>query len=114
MYYGFIYKWTNMLNGKKYIGSHTGTTEDGYIGSGKVFQRAIKKHGIENFTRVIIEYVEVEDRQYLLQREKFYLDEANAYYSDDYYNVAKDVIGGDTKAGWTKLKNGIKPKKVNN
>ena len=101
MYYGFIYKWTNMLNGKKYIGSHTGTTEDGYIGSGKVFQRAIKKHGIENFTRVIIEYVEVEDRQYLLQREKFYLDEANAYYSDDYYNVAKDVIGGDTKAGWT-------------
>lgn len=101
MYYGFIYEWTNMLNGKKYIGSHAGITEDRYIGSGKIFQRAIKKYGIENFTRVIIEYVEVEDRQYLLQREKFYLDEANAYYSDDYYNVAKDVIGGDTKAGWT-------------
>lgn len=90
-----------MLNGKKYIGSHAGTIDDGYIGSGKVFQRAIKKHGIENFTRAIIEYVEIEDRQYLLQREKFHLDEANAYYSDDYYNVAKDVIGGDTKAGWT-------------
>lgn len=101
MYYGFIYEWTNMLNGKKYIGSHAGTIDDGYIGSGKVFQRAIKKHGIENFTRAIIEYVEAEDRQYLLQREKFHLDEANAYYSDNYYNVAKDVIGGDTKAGWT-------------
>lgn len=101
MYYGFIYEWTNMLNGKKYIGSHAGTIDDGYIGSGKVFQRAIKKHGIENFTRAIIEYVEVEDRQYLLQREKFHLDEVNAYYSADYYNVAKDVIGGDTKAGWT-------------
>lgn len=101
MYYGFIYEWTNILNGKKYIGSHAGTIDDGYIGSGKVFQRAIKKHGIENFTRAIIEYVEVEDRQYLLQREKFYLDEVNAYYSDDYYNVAKDVIGGNTKAGWT-------------
>ena len=101
MYYGFVYEWTNILNGKKYIGSHTGTIDDGYIGSGKVFQRAIKKHGIKNFTRTIIEYVEVEDRQYLLEREKFYLDKVNAYYSDDYYNVAKDVIGGDTKAGWT-------------
>lgn len=101
MYYGFIYEWTNMLNGKKYIGSHAGTTEDGYIGSGKVFQWAIKKYGIQNFTRTILEYVEVEDRQYLLVREKFHLDVANAYYSNDYYNVAKDVIGGDTKAGWT-------------
>jgi group I intron endonuclease len=101
MYYGFIYEWTNMINGKKYIGSHAGTIDDGYIGSGKVFQRAVKKHGMENFTRSIIEYVEVEDRQYFLEREKFYLDKVNAYYSDDYYNVAKDVIGGDTKAGWS-------------
>lgn len=101
MYYGFIYEWTNMLNGKKYIGSHAGTTDDGYIGSGKVFQRAIKKYGIENFTRTIVEFVEKEDRQHLLEREKFHLDKVNAYYSKDYYNVAKDVIGGDTKAGWT-------------
>jgi group I intron endonuclease len=101
MYYGFIYEWTNILNGKKYIGSHAGTTDDGYIGSGKIFQRAIKKHGIENFTRTILEYVEVSDRLYLLEREKHYLDSTNAYYSDNYYNVAKDVIGGDTKAGWT-------------
>lgn len=83
-----------MLNGKKYIGSHAGTIDDGYIGPCKVFD-------FENFTRTILEYVEVKDRQYLLEREKFYLDKVNAYYSDDYYNVAKDVIGGDTKAGWT-------------
>lgn len=101
MYYGFIYEWTNMLNGKKYIGSHAGTTDDGYVGSGKVFTKAIKKYGIENFTRTILEYVEIKDRQYLLEREKFYLDKFNAYYSNDYYNVAKDIIGGDTKAGWT-------------
>lgn len=101
MYYGFIYEWTNMLNGKKYIGSHAGNTDDGYTGSGKVFEKAIKKYGIINFTRTILEYVEVRDRKYLLEREKFYLDKANAYYSDDYYNVAKGVMGGDTKAGWT-------------
>lgn len=113
MYYGFIYEWTNILNGKKYIGSHAGTIDDGYVGSGKIFQRAIKKHGIENFTRSILEYVEVSDRNYLLEREKHHLDRTNAYYSDDYYNVAKDVIGGDTKAGWTderreKFRNQIK------
>lgn len=101
MYYGFIYKWTNTINGKKYIGSHTGSIEDGYIGSGKLFKRAIRKYGIENFTREILEYVHIEDRNHLLEREKFHLDTANACYSDDYYNIAKDVIGGDTKAGWS-------------
>lgn len=101
MYYGFVYEWTNIINGKKYIGSHAGTTDDGYTGSGKLFQLAIKKYGIENFTRTVIEYIEVEDRQYLLEREKFHLDKVNAYHSDIYYNVAKDVIGGDTKAGWS-------------
>lgn len=103
-YFGFIYEWTNLLNGKKYIGSHEGTIEDGYIGSGKVFQKAIKKYGIKNFTRSILEYVEVKDRKHLLEREKHYLDNANAYYSSDYYNVAKDVIGGNTKAGWTETR----------
>jgi group I intron endonuclease len=101
MYYGFIYEWTNTLNNKKYIGSHAGTIEDGYIGSGKVFQWAIKKYGIENFTRIILEYVDVADRQFLLEREKYYLDQTNAYHSTEYYNVAMDVIGGNTKAGWS-------------
>lgn len=101
MYYGFVYEWTNNINGKKYIGSHVGTIEDGYVGSGKAFRRAIKKHGIENFTRTIIEYVDVTDKQFLLEREKFYLDQTQAYYSRDYYNIAKDVSGGDTKAGWS-------------
>ena len=101
MYYGFIYEWTNILNGKKYIGSHAGTVDDGYTGSGKVFKWAIKKYGIENFTRSILEYIDIDDRYYLLEREKFYLDAVNAYYSDNYYNVAKDVIGGDTRAGWS-------------
>ncbi len=101
MYYGFIYEWTNTLNGKKYIGSHAGTVDDGYVGSGKVFRRALKKYGKEAFSRSILEYVTIDNRQYLLEREKFYLDKNNAYYSNDFYNVAKDVIGGDTKAGWS-------------
>lgn len=113
MYYGFIYEWTNKINNKKYIGSHAGTVDDGYIGSGKLFQKAIKKYGIENFTRTILEFILIEDRRYLLEREKFYLDLVKASTSVEYYNVAKDVIGGNTKAGWSttrrlKFRNQIK------
>lgn len=99
--FGFIYEWTNTVNGKKYIGSHKGTPDDGYIGSGKIFQLAIKKYGMKNFSRTILEVVEREDYQFLLEREKFYLDLVGAYNSSDYYNIAKDVMGGDTKAGWS-------------
>lgn len=99
--YGFIYEWTNLINGKKYIGSHVGTLEDGYIGSGKAFRHAIRKYGLENFSRDILERVYKEDRKFLLGREKFYLDCVDAYHSALYYNIAKDVIGGDTKAGWS-------------
>lgn len=42
-YFGFVYKWTNRINGKMYIGSHAGTIDDGYVGSGRAFAAAIKK-----------------------------------------------------------------------
>lgn len=44
-FYG-IYKITNKVNGKMYIGQHTADElDDGYLGSGAVMQRAIKKYG---------------------------------------------------------------------
>lgn len=51
---GFVYKWTNNTNGKWYIGSHKGTTDDGYVASGIVIKEAMKKYGIDNFTREIL------------------------------------------------------------
>ena len=60
-YSGFIYEWTNKLDGMKYIGSHKGTIDDGYTGSGKRFENARNKYGIENFERTILEYVEKEE-----------------------------------------------------
>ena len=48
MFY-YTYKTTNSVNGHYYIGVHkTEDFNDGYIGSGTVLKKAIKKHGKEN------------------------------------------------------------------
>jgi hypothetical protein len=50
-----IYKTTNRINGKFYIGKHqTKNPNDSYYGSGKKLELAIKKYGKENFTKEIL------------------------------------------------------------
>jgi len=97
MYAGFIYEWTNKLNGMKYIGSHKGTIDDGYTGSGKRFENAKKKYGIENFERVILEYVEVPAD--ILLKEQYYLDKFGCAKSKKYYNISPTAGGGDCGNG---------------
>ena len=53
--YHIIYKTTNIVNNKIYIGLHsTNNLEDGYIGSGKVLKQAIKKYGKDKFSREVL------------------------------------------------------------
>ena len=53
--YFFIYRTTNLINGKFYIGKHvTKRIDDGYLGSGVALKAAIKKYGRENFKREIL------------------------------------------------------------
>ena len=67
--YHFIYKTTNVLSGKYYIGMHsTDKLDDGYLGSGTRLRRSINKYGKENFKREILEFVET--RKLLKQLEE--------------------------------------------
>ena len=86
--YGYVYLTTNLINGKKYIGSHKYDKlelDETYLGSGKTLTKAIKKYGKNNFRCVILEYCETRD--ILIERERFYIANYNAVESSDYYNI---------------------------
>lgn len=64
-----IYKITNLINGKYYIGRHsTKNYNDLYMGSGIGIKNAINKYGIENFKKEII--VETDSAKKLWKLEK--------------------------------------------
>jgi len=55
--YHFIYKTTNLLSGRYYIGMHsTDDLNDGYLGSGKRLRYSINKYGVDNHHREILEF----------------------------------------------------------
>lgn len=50
-----IYKTTNLINGKFYIGKHQAhDINDSYYGSGKGIKAAIKKYGKKNFKKEVL------------------------------------------------------------
>lgn len=70
----FIYKTTCKVNQKYYFGMHsTDNLDDGYIGSGTRLWHSIKKHGRENFSIEILEFLP--DRESLKKRETELINE---------------------------------------
>lgn len=52
-----IYRITNKVNGKTYIGQHKyKKLNDKYMGSGKILKLAQKKYGVNNFEKEILEF----------------------------------------------------------
>jgi hypothetical protein len=67
--YHIIYKTTCTITGKFYLGMHsTDNLNDGYLGSGSILSRSIKKYGRENHTCEVIELLQ--DRKSLSLREE--------------------------------------------
>jgi hypothetical protein len=97
--YFLIYKITNLINGKIYIGAHkTDDINDGYMGSGLLIKRSIEKYGIENFKKEILSHHDSEEQMYLT--ESLIVDD-EFLKRDDVYNLK---LGGD--GGWDYLNDG--------
>lgn len=104
-----IYIITNLINGKKYIGSHICLNiYDNYLGSGINIKNSIKKYGRKNFKKDILAIVENEEM--MKEIEEYYIDYYNAYQSSLFYNATK-FSSGITKCTWGKI---ISEKNINN
>ena len=89
--YNYLYKTTNKINGKIYMGVHrTDNLNDGYLGSGILLKRAIDKYGIENFSKDIIEFFDT--YKDALNAEKKIVNE-KFIERDDVYNCKEGGFG---------------------
>jgi len=87
-----IYKITNRLNNKFYVGKHkTENKDDDYFGSGILIERAISKHGKENFVKEILFDLPTEEE--MNQKEADIVDE-DFVARDDTYNLKLGGQGG--------------------
>lgn len=95
MYY--IYRITNLVNGKTYIGQHLYTKlDDRYMGSGKILKQAFKKYGIENFKKDILVFnIPKEEQAYILET-TFIASEREKVGRENCYNIAD---GGEGNTG---------------
>jgi len=79
-----VYKTTNLVNNKKYIGMDSHNNPK-YLGSGTLMKKAIKKYGKENFKKEIIEYcISIKE---LEERETYWINFYKALKDKSFYNL---------------------------
>ena len=88
----YVYKIINNINNKIYVGVHgTNNFNDEYFGSGNIIKNAVKKYGVENFTKKMLYCTEFEHLAYkaevLLVTEEFVKRK-------DTYNIKPGGKGG--------------------
>ena len=92
-----IYLWTNLVNGKKYVGQttcfHRRMKNYRHTYPNAYMERAVNKHGLDNFDITILERDVPLDK--LDEREQYWLDYYQSYDLDKGYNICK--VAGTTK-----------------
>ncbi len=104
--YGIIYKATNCINKKLYIGktvrelqvrTNRHFQDAFFTDSNTFFHRAIRKYGRENFTWEIID--QAEDKEELNEKEKYWIQHYNSFIKFENSNGYNMTIGGDGASG---------------
>lgn len=94
-FYYFLYRTTNLVNGKYYKGQHsTNDLFDGYLGSGLAFLKAVAKYGKNNFKRQIVLFLP--DFETLQMAEKLYITKEDIA-SDMCYNLTAGGASTNTE-----------------
>ena len=94
---GVIYRITNLLNSKIYIGSDTkngGKGDPSYMGSGILIKKAIEKYGIANFKKEILFQCSSSDE--LKTKETECIRENRSFDRSIGYNISDGYWGGNT------------------
>ena len=113
--YGYIYKTTNLYNGKIYVGQHRAKKfNPNYYGSGVRFSNVFNKYGKDSFTCEVLDWCETEDE--LNEKEIYWIEKLNSTDRSIGYNL---MSGGykvrgiehseETKEKISKAKTGITP-----
>lgn len=107
-----IYKTTNILNGKFYIGKDK-YNDPKYLGSGIYLIQAIKKYGKNNFIKEILCECDTNDEANI--QERYWIRKLNSQNRDIGYNISEGGDGGDTitknpnRDAWLEKKRGKIP-----
>lgn len=87
-----VYEVTCTINGKTYVGKHQTTdVDDGYLGSGKLLTRAIKKYGRDKFSKRVL-FIFDNEAEMNAKEAEIVTEEFCA--SDDNYNLCPGGQGG--------------------
>jgi group I intron endonuclease len=96
-----IYRTTNLLDGKIYIGKDKNNIPS-YLGSGIRLLNAINKYGKENFKKDVLEICS--DESTLNEREVYWIEYYRSYDKSIGYNLTKGGEGGNTRVFYNKKK----------
>lgn len=93
--YGYVYKTTNLLTNKIYVGQHKSQSfDESYYGSGKILRAEISVHGIENFKCEVLQ--ECNSEEELNTAEILWIKELDSRNSEIGYNLASGGSFGDS------------------